>query len=229
MTGRSRKRRAAETRRSEPPEGSRACCNPDAGKEGGRSDEHACAHRCRSITIARNRREHSVSDRSAIRARALLATGSSTRSHRRAAFVFMLERGRRFRRQRSEQYRTSSHAALHFFLQLKGKPQVSHVFSGKCILLTMANHASRRILANCPVEQRCRRRYIGPSPLTVESARIVAQQLTAQRLCPRAWVEPDREECARERRVGHVGREAAVGVEACTALGHIHAAQHVAA
>ncbi len=73
------------------------------------------------------------------------------------------------------------------------------------------------------------RRYIGPSPLTVESARIVAQQLTAQRLCPRAWVEPDREECARERRVGHVGREAAVGVEACTALGHIHAAQHVAA
>lgn len=101
--------------------------------------------------------------RSAIQARALLATGSSTRSHRRAAFVFMLERGRRFRRQRSEQYRTSSHAAFHFFLQLKGKPQVSHVFSGKCILLTMANHASRRILANCPVEQRCRRRYVDTS------------------------------------------------------------------
>lgn len=53
----------------------------------------------------------------------------------------MPEGDRRFRRQRSEQYRTSPQTALHFFLQLKGKPHVSHILSGKCVLLAIANHA----------------------------------------------------------------------------------------
>ncbi|AIO37539.1 hypothetical protein DM40_5358 [Burkholderia cenocepacia] len=62
-----------------------------------------------------------------------------------------------------------------------------------------------------------------PSP-SAASVRVVAQQLAAQCFGPRARVEPDREECARERRVGHVGREAAVGVEACATLGDVDAA-----
>lgn len=62
-----------------------------------------------------------------------------------------------------------------------------------------------------------------PSP-SAASVRVVAQQLAAQCFGPRARVEPDREECARERRVGHVGREAAVGVEAGATLGDVDAA-----
>lgn len=116
-------------------------------------------------------------DRSAIRARALLVTGSSTRSQRRAAFVFMREGGRRFRRQRSEQYRTSSQAAFHFFLQLKGKPQVSQVFSGKCILSTMANHASRRISDALPGRATLPRRYTGS--VAIAHCRISADRRPA--------------------------------------------------
>ena len=112
----------------------------------GRADERACARRYRSIPVNRSRASiPSRPDRSAIPARALLAICSSMRIQRREAFVFMPQGDRRFRRQRSEQYRTSPQTAFHFFLQLKGKPQVSHILSGKCVLLAIANHASRRI------------------------------------------------------------------------------------
>lgn len=135
-------------RGSESPGGDRARSNPDGRGEGGmrRDDEHACAHRCRMIPVNRSRASiPSRRARSATRARAPLAIGSSMRVQRREAFAFIPEGDRRFRRQRSEQYRTSPQTAFHFFLQLKGKPQVSHILSGKCVLLAIANHASRRV------------------------------------------------------------------------------------
>ena len=189
MTGHSRQRRATETGRREPPGGNRASAIQTAvGKGRWRAAlTSACARRCRSIPVARNRGEHSVSARSKRYPRALLVTGSSTRSQRRAAFVFMREGGRRFRRQRSEQYRTSSQAAFHFFLQLKGKPQVSQVFSASASCRPWRITHRDGSLTHCLAEQRCRVDTLDQSPsLTVESARIVAQQLTAQRFCPRA-------------------------------------------
>lgn len=152
------------TGRSEPSEGNRACSNPDGREEGGALSR---ARLRAPVPIdpgcpKQGRAFRSRLKRSAIQARAPLATGSPMRSQRRAAFVFMRAGGRRFRRQRSEQYRTSSQAAFHFFLQLKGKPQVSQIFSGKCILSTMANHASRRISDELPGRATLPRRYTGP-------------------------------------------------------------------
>ncbi len=167
MTGRSRKRRAIGTGRSESSGGNRACSNPDGREKGGAlASAPARTGADRSPVPETGASIPSGLKRSAIQARAPLATGSPMRSQRRAAFVLMRARCRRFRRQRSEQYRTSSQAAFHFFLQLKGKPQVSQIFSGKCILSTMANHASRRISDELPGRAALQRRYTGPVAIT---------------------------------------------------------------